>query len=259
MIADGNNYDDGNSTDKLLSEGNHREDGNSKDKFLSEGNYRDDGNNKLRILLADDHPMFCEGLIASLQSVTQFEVVGQASDGEQAVRMAEALQPDVILMDVNMPVLNGIEAARDIISQSPHIGILMLTMFDDDSSVFAAMRAGARGYLLKGANKQEIVRAIEVVTSGEVIFGSSIARKMMYYFERMTGKASAHPLLPKLTEREREILERIASGLTNAEIARKLGLTLKTVRNHVSNILNKLQVVDRSQAILLAKEAGLGG
>jgi DNA-binding NarL/FixJ family response regulator len=217
------------------------------------------GIEKLRVLLADDHPMFCEGLIASLQSVEHLEVTGQASDGQQAVQMAEELQPDIILMDVNMPGMNGIEAAREIISQSPHIGILMLTMFDDDSSVFAAMRAGARGYLLKGANKQEIVRAIEVVSSGEVIFGSSIARKMMYYFDRMTGKASAHPLLPQLTVREREILGRIASGLNNAEIARKLGLSLKTVRNHVSNILNKLQVVDRSQAILLAREAGLGG
>ncbi len=212
----------------------------------------------VRLLLADDHPMFCEGLVASLESVEHFEVIGQASNGEQAVRMAEELQPDIVLMDVSMPRMNGIEATRQIISSSPHIGILMLTMFDDDYSVFAAMKAGARGYLLKGANKQDIVRAIDVVARGEVIFGSSIAMKMMYYFERMSGKTAAHPLLPKLTEREHEILERIAAGLSNVEISRKLGLTLKTVRNHVSNILNKLQVADRSEAILLAREAGMG-
>lgn len=217
------------------------------------------GSDKTRILLADDHPMFCEGLVASLQTVEHCEVVGQAADGAEAVRLAERLQPDLVLMDVNMPVMNGIEATREIIRMSPHIGILMLTMFDDDSSVFAAMKAGARGYLLKGANKEEIVRALTVVAGGDVIFGSAIARKMMYYFEAMAGRAPAHPLLPNLTEREREVLERIAAGLTNAEIARKLGLSLKTVRNHVSNILNKLQVADRAQAILLAREAGLGG
>ncbi|WP_123042351.1 response regulator [Cohnella candidum] len=219
----------------------------------------DEGIEKTRILLADDHPMFCEGLIASLKTVDSFEIVGQAADGAEAVRLAESLQPDLVLMDVNMPGMNGIEATREIIRMSPHIGILMLTMFDDDSSVFAAMKAGARGYLLKGANKDEIVRALNVVAGGDVVFGSTMARKIMYYFEMMGGRAPAHPLFPNLTEREREVLGRIASGLGNAEIARKLGLSLKTVRNHVSNILNKLQVADRAQAILLAREAGLGG
>ncbi|KIL40694.1 LuxR family transcriptional regulator [Gordoniibacillus kamchatkensis] len=212
----------------------------------------------MRILLADDHPMFREGLTATLQSIPEFEIVSEASDGDEAVRLAEELQPDIVLMDVSMPGMNGIEATREITGQSPHIGILVLTMFDDDTSVFSAMRAGARGYMLKGAQKQEIVRAIQVVGSGEAIFSSSIARKMMYYFDAMLGKPAVNQLFPKLTEREREVLGWIARGSGNAEIARKLGLTLKTVRNHVSNILNKLQVADRAQAILLAREAGLG-
>ncbi|MBN2980407.1 MULTISPECIES: response regulator [Cohnella] len=212
---------------------------------------------KLRIMLADDHPMFREGLTASLGSVPEFEVVGEASGGEEAVRLAQQLQPDIILMDINMPGKNGIEATRDIVWHSPHIGILILTMFDDDASVFSAMRAGARGYLLKGANKQEIVRALQAVGSGEAIFSASIARRMMFYFDALTNKP-AEPLFPELSDREREVLEWIAKGHDNAFIARKLGLSLKTVRNHVSNILNKLQVVDRAQAILMAREAGLG-
>lgn len=210
---------------------------------------------KLRIMLADDHPMFREGLLASLDG--PFEIVGTASDGEEAVHLAEKLQPDVILMDVSMPGMNGIEATREIVRQSPHIGILILTMFDDDASVFSAMRAGARGYLLKGANKQEIVRALQAVGDGEAIFGSRIAHRMMYYFDAMAGNAAVPPF-PELTEREREVLEWIATGQENAAIARKLGVSLKTLRNHVSNILNKLQVADRAQAILMAREAGLG-
>jgi DNA-binding NarL/FixJ family response regulator len=214
---------------------------------------------RLRLLLADDHPMFCEGLISTLQSVETFEVVGQAPDGETAVRLAEQLQPDVVLMDVNMPGMNGIEAARAIIAASPHIGILMLTMFDDDSSVFAAMRAGARGYLLKGAQKEEIVRAIQAVGDGEAIFSAVIARKMMFYFDVVVNKPKSNAaLFPQLTEREREVLDWIAHGLSNAEIAHKLGLSLKTVRNHVSNLLSKLQAADRAQMILIAREAGLG-
>lgn len=212
---------------------------------------------KLRIVLADDHPMFREGLMASLEAVEGFEVVGEASDGEEAVRMAERLQPDVILMDVSMPGMNGIEATREIVRQSPHIGILMLTMFDDDASVFSAMRAGARGYLLKGAHKQEIVRALQAVGGGEAIFSSAIARRMMFYFDSFQAQKPMESLFPELTEREREVLQWIAKGQDNASIARKLGLSLKTVRNHVSNLLNKLQVADRAQAILMAREAGL--
>ncbi|MDG0795144.1 response regulator transcription factor [Cohnella ginsengisoli] len=213
---------------------------------------------KLRILLADDHPMFCEGLVATLQSVEDFKIAGIASNGEEAVRLAETLQPDLVLMDVSMPGMNGIEAAREINRVSPHIGILMLTMFDDDASVFSAMRAGARGYLLKGAQKPEIVRAITAIGGGEAIFSPTIARKMMFYFDTIFNKTPDDSLLPQLTDREREILNWITQGLTNAEISRKLNLTLKTVRNHVSNILNKLQAVDRTQAILIAKDAGMG-
>lgn len=212
---------------------------------------------KLRILLADDHPMFLEGLASNLKNVEGIEVVGRAVDGNEAVLQAELLQPDVILMDVNMPGKNGIEATREIIRTSPHIGILMLTMFDDDASVFSAMRSGARGYLLKGAQKEEIVRAIHAVGDGEAIFSATIARKMMFYFDAIVNKAE-YVQFPQLTTREREVLQLIARELSNMNIAQKLGLSLKTVRNHVSNILSKLQAADRAQAILIAREAGLG-
>lgn len=212
----------------------------------------------LRILLADDHPMLLEGLISILQSEEGFEVVGQASDGQEAIRLAEQLQPDVILMDFKMPGKSGVDATQEIIATSPHIGILILTMFDDDMSVFSAMRAGARGYLLKGARREEIVRAIRTVGDGEAIFSATIARKMMFYFDAMTKDMHRNALFPQLTEREREILEWIAINLSNQEISQRLGLSLKTVRNNVSNILNKLQVADRTQAIIIAREAGLG-
>ena len=214
---------------------------------------------RLRILLADDHPMFCEGLVSILQSEETFEVIGQASNGIEVVRMAEELQPDVILMDVNMPGKNGIEATRDIILTSPHIGVLILTMFEDDSSVFSAMRAGARGYLLKGAQKKEIVRAINVVGSGEAIFSAVIARKMMFYFDAVLKRTSGNVLFPQLATREREVLEWIARDMSHADISRLMGLSLKTIRNHVSNILSKLHAADRTHAIMLAREAGMGG
>jgi len=203
--------------------------------------------------------MFCEGLVSILQSEETFEVIGQASNGIEVVRIAEEQQPDVILMDVNMPGKNGIEATRDIILTSPHIGVLILTMFEDDSSVFSAMRAGARGYLLKGAQKKEIVRAINVVGSGEAIFSAVIARKMMFYFDAVLKRTSGNVLFPQLATREREVLEWIARDMSNADISRLMGLSLKTIRNHVSNILSKLHAADRTHAIMLAREAGMGG
>lgn len=211
----------------------------------------------IRILVADDHPHFRDGLRALLLSAPDLEVVGEAGDGERAVSLAARLQPDVILMDLNMPGVGGIEATRRILLTSPHISILVISMLEDDDSVFAALRAGARGYLLKGALKAEILRAIRAVTSGEAIFGPSIAKRLMNYF------ATPHPGAPKdafpeLTGREHEILALIARHQTNPEIAHRLHLSPKTVRNHVSNIFTKLQVSDRAQAIIRARDAGLG-
>jgi DNA-binding NarL/FixJ family response regulator len=212
---------------------------------------------KLRILIAEDSAPFREGLRNLLQSVDSLEVIGEAASGQEAIQLARQLQPDIVLMDVQMPGLNGIEATRQIVYTSPHISILMLTMFEDDESVFAALRAGARGYLLKGALKAEIVRAIQGVASGEAIFGPSIARRLMQYFS--APRPAAPPqAFPELTEREREILDLIAQHHTNIEIADRLSLSPKTVRNHVSNIFTKLQVIDRAQAIIRAREAGLG-
>jgi DNA-binding NarL/FixJ family response regulator len=211
---------------------------------------------KIRILIADDHAHFRGGLNALLLSAADCEVIGEAATGEQAIELAAALQPDVILMDINMPSVNGIEATRRILHTSPHISVLVLTMFDDDDSVFAALRAGARGYLLKGALKAEILRAIRGVSSGEAIFGPAIAKRLMSFFAGL--QPAAVQAFPELTDREREILAMIAQHLTNPEIADRLSLSQKTVRNHVSNIFSKLQVIDRAQAIIRAREAGLG-
>ena len=191
------------------------------------------------------------GLLAAQPDL---EIVADAATGAEVLRQAAQLVPDVVLMDLQMPDLNGIEATRRLVAASPHIGVLVVTMFEDDESVFAAMRAGARGYLLKGARKAEIVRAIRAVASGEAIFSPTIARRLMNFFShRQPGPA----VLPELTEREREILTLIAQGQANESIATQLGLSLKTVRNHVSNIYAKLQVADRAQAVLRAREAGL--
>jgi DNA-binding NarL/FixJ family response regulator len=212
---------------------------------------------KINLLIADDSAAFRQGLRALLESADDMQVVGEAADGIAVVRAAQTLQPDVILMDLQMPQLNGIEATRQIIHSSPHISILMLTMFEDDDSVFDALRAGARGYLLKGALRAEILRAVRAVHSGEAIFGSAIAKRLMQYFA--TPRPAAPPqAFPELSEREREILALVAQHYTNVEIAERLSLSPKTVRNHVSNIFTKLQVADRAQAIILAREAGLG-
>jgi DNA-binding NarL/FixJ family response regulator len=211
----------------------------------------------VRTLIADDHPHFRDGLRALFLSAPDIEVVGEAADGEEAVKLAARLQPDVILMDLNMPGTGGIEATRRILHTSPHISVLVISMYEDDDSVFAALKAGARGYLLKGALKAEILRAIRSVTSGEAIFGPAIARRLMNYFSAPRPDAPKETF-PELTEREREILALIARHQTNPEIAHRLHLSQKTVRNHVSNIFTKLQVADRGQAIIRAREAGLG-
>jgi DNA-binding NarL/FixJ family response regulator len=209
----------------------------------------------MRVLVADDHPVFRSGLLTALALSPSVEVVGEAATGAEAVEAAARLDPDVVVMDLHMPDLNGIEATRKIVAARPQVGVLVLTMFEDDESVFAAMRAGARGYLLKGAGPDEIGRAIEAVGHGEAIFGASIARQVIAFI------SAPHPPepFPELTAREREMLELIAQGWSNARIAGHFVLSTKTVRNHVSNILTKLSLPDRSQAIVRARDAGLGG
>ncbi len=213
--------------------------------------------NTIRILVADDHALFREGLGALFLSVPDTEVVGEAATGEEAVARAADLQPDVVLMDIKMPGVNGIEATRRIVRESPHIGVIVVTMFEDGDSVFAAMRAGARGYVLKGADQEEILKVIRAVASGEAHFGPKIAQRLMSFFSAPKPTAPAEAF-PELTAREREVLDLIARGRTNQEMARELHLSPKTVRNHISNIFTKLQVADRAQAIIRAREAGLG-
>lgn len=213
--------------------------------------------NALRVLIADDHPIFRNGMRALLTSVPGIEVAGEAINGEEAIDLAASLQPDVVLMDLQMPGgVGGIEATWRILATSPHIRILVVTMFEDDDSVFAALRAGARGYMLKGVSPNEMVRAIQAVGGGEAIFSPTIAQRLIDFFATPRPKTMPAPIFPDLTDREREILNFIVQGHSNQEIANRLVLSLKTVRNHVSNIFSKLQVADRAQAILLAREAG---
>ena len=210
----------------------------------------------LRILIADDHPLFRHGIREFLNLSPDIQVVGEAMSGEEAMNQAEALDPDLILMDVNMPGVNGVEATRRILHTSPHIRILIVTMFEDDATVFAAMRAGARGYILKDAEKENILRAIQAVATGEAIFSPTIATRLIEFFSTQSSTLP-RDIFPSLTERERQILQLIARGKSNAEIARELSLSPKTVYNYVSNILSKLQVADRAQAIIRAREAGV--
>ena len=210
----------------------------------------------IRVLIVDDHPVFRFGLRALLESQADMAIAGEAQSGEEAVALARSLQPDVVLMDVHLGGLNGIEATRQIVTGAPGTGVLIITMLDDDT-VFSAMQAGARGYLLKGAQGSETLRAIRAVANGEVIFSPGVASKMSAYFARGAGKDN-EPLFPELTPREREVLDLLAQGLTNNAIAEKLVLSPKTVRNQVSTIFSKLQVASRSEAIVKAREAGLG-
>ena len=211
----------------------------------------------LRVLIADDHPLFRHGLSALLSASPDFEIVDEATSGEEVISLAARLQPDVILMDIQMPGINGIEATRRVLHTSPNIRILIITMFEDDASVFTAMRAGARGYILKDAQKGDMLGAIRAVGRGEAIFSPAIAARLIEYFN---APQFTMPTLafPELTEREREILDLIAKGHNNSEIATRLVLSPNTVRNYVSNVFSKLQVADRAQAIIRAREGGLG-
>jgi DNA-binding NarL/FixJ family response regulator len=210
----------------------------------------------VRVLVADDHPVVRDGLRALIEVSPGIELLGEASNGDEAVELAQRLRPDVVLMDLAMPGRNGIEATREIASNGWASAVLILTMFADDESIFAAMRAGARGYLLKDAGHDEMRRAIEGVGNGEAIFGAGVAQRMVGFFAR--ARAIGIQPFPDLTDREREVLEELAQGSSNATIAARLGISLKTVRNHVSTILSKLMVVDRAQAIVRAREAGFG-
>lgn len=210
------------------------------------------------MVVADDSAPFRDGMRAMLRREDDVVLLAEAQSGPETVRLALSLQPDVVLMDLHMPDGNGIEATRKITQQAPHIRVLVLTMFEADDSVFSALQAGARGYLLKGADKAEILRAIRAVHSGEAIFGPAIAQRLMGYFAALRQPVAAQLAFPELTEREREILGLIARGQTNQEIAANLVVSLKTIRNHVSNIFAKLQVADRAQAMKAAQKARLG-
>lgn len=213
-------------------------------------------NEPTRILIADDNADFRRGLRDLLRAVEQFDVIAEAASGDEAVVRAAQSQPDVVLMDLNMPGVNGIEGTRRISETSPHIAVLMLSMFEDDDSVLAAMRAGARGYILKGAPRAEIVRAVEAATEGSVIFGPGVARRIL---ERLTSTQQPPDApFPELTPRERDILALVARGLNNNDIAAALVVSPKTVRNHVHSLYRKLQVQGRSEAIVRARDAGLG-
>jgi DNA-binding NarL/FixJ family response regulator len=209
----------------------------------------------IRIVVADDHAVVREGLRALIGAVDGYELVGTAATGREAVRAAVTLKPHVLVMDVNMPDGTGLEATRELSRAAPDVGVLMLTMYDDDESVFAAMRAGALGYVLKGADPENIVRAIASVAAGEAIFGPGIARRAMAY---LSTPRSNEPAFPELTPREREVLDLIAAGLGNAAIAARLSVSTNTIGNHVSSIFGKLRVASRAEAIVRARDAGLG-
>ncbi|MEV4055812.1 response regulator transcription factor [Amycolatopsis sp. NPDC049688] len=209
----------------------------------------------LRVLVVDDHPLFRIGVSTLLAAEPGIEVVGEAAGGADAVTSAAALRPDVVVMDLHLPDLSGIQATRRIVAANPGTGVLMLTMADESESVFAAMRAGARGYLLKDAEPDEIIRAVQAVARREAIFGPDIANRVLAFFNQ---PPATDPVFPELTGREREVLALIAAGHSNTVIARTLCLSPKTVRNHISNVFAKLHVADRAEAIVRARDAGLG-
>lgn len=212
----------------------------------------------IRILVVDDHTLFREGLIALLNGTSETSAAGEAGTGQEAIKRANEVQPDVVLMDIQMPDMNGIEATKQILAKNPEMGVIMLTMLEDDDSLFAAMCAGARGYILKGADKAEVLQAVSAVAQGQALFGPAIAGRLTSFFQKGEQLDTAVLPFPELTDREREVLNLIAQGLDNAQIARKLHISSKTVSNHISNIFNKLQVASRAQVIVKARDAGLG-
>ena len=211
----------------------------------------------IRVLIADDHAVYRWGLRTLLGSEPDLEVIGEAATGKEIVERAAELRPDIILMDIQMPGMNGIEATRRIIEANQEIGVIILTMYEDDDSVFLAMRAGARGYVLKGAHPSEILKVLRAVADGEAYFGPEIAKRLMNFFSA-PKPASPEEAFPELSSREREILDLIAQGHSNAKIAARLFISPRTVSNHISHIFTKLQVADRSHAIIRAREEGLG-
>ena len=214
----------------------------------------------IRLLIADDHALFREGVQALLAATPDVKVIGEAATGEEAVSQAERLRPDVVLMDINMPDVNGIEATRQILEVNSELGVIVVTMLEEDASVFAAMRAGARGYVLKGAHHEEMLQAIRAVAGGQALFGPAVAVRLQAFF-RSLGQDVDVPdpnVFPELTAREREVLDLIAQGRDNGHIAEELVISPKTVRNHVTSIYSKLQVAGRAEAIIRAREAGFG-
>ncbi len=211
----------------------------------------------LRVVVVDDHPVFRMGMRALLSSIEGFDVVGEASGADDAVAVVAKLRPDVVVMDLHLGEESGVDATRRIVAAQPEVGVLAVTMMDDDDSVFAAMRAGARGYLLKGAGPDDIERAVRAVSRGEVLLGAQVAARAVGFLA--DARAASDVAFPQLTTREREILDLVARGLDNTSISRRLAVSSKTVRNNLSNIFTKLQVADRAQAIVRAREAGLGG
>jgi DNA-binding NarL/FixJ family response regulator len=212
---------------------------------------------RIRVMIADDHPLFRDGLRAMFESEPDIELVGEAATGQEAVTLARQLMPDVVLMDIKMPDLDGVEATRRLLAESPKTRVLVVTMFEDDNSVLAAMRAGARGYVVKGMRSADAIRAIRAVAEGEAIFSPAIAGRLVSMLADARQRARPEAF-PELTERERQTLDLMAQGHKNAVIAERLHLSPKTVRNYVTNIFDKLQLADRSQAIVKAREAGLG-
>jgi DNA-binding NarL/FixJ family response regulator len=211
----------------------------------------------IRVLVVDDHPVFRMGMAALLDSIDGISVVAQAEDAAGAVAAADAAELDVVIMDLHLGASSGVDATREIVQRHPALGVLVVTMMDDDDSVFASMRAGARGYLLKGADPAEVERAVRAVANGEILLGPTVAARAVAFLSgaRVGGAVP----FPDLTDREREVLDQVARGLDNLSIARRLSLSPKTVRNHLSNVLTKLQVADRAAVIVRAREAGLGG